>query len=191
FIRPLQPRVAGLEVLRMRQRQVKNSLFANFSSALDNIEKAFGLSIANPTRVDQVYRGHVVSDASHPETTEATELVEQTSSSPDSHGDEEGEWQQLTVTRHERSRANRKACLDHYGPSCQACGMSFGDVYGELGTDFIHVHHEVPLHTLGGPQNVDPVNDMKPLCPNCHAMVHRADPPIPVMELREQLVLNG
>lgn len=65
--------------------------------------------------------------------------------------------------------------------------MSFGDVYGELGTDFIHVHHEVPLHTLGGPQNVDQVKDMKPLCPNCHAMVHRANPPISVMELREQL----
>lgn len=69
--------------------------------------------------------------------------------------------------------------------------VALSDDAPELGTDFIHVHHEVPLHTLGGPQNVDPVNDMKPLCPNCHAMVHRADPPIPVVELREQLVLNG
>ncbi|VVQ25868.1 HNH endonuclease [Pseudomonas fluorescens] len=141
--------------------------------------------------VDKVYRGQAVSDTNHPETTEATELVDDTSSSPASRGEEEGEWQQVIVTPYERSRSNRKACLDHYGPSCQACGMSFGDVYGELGTDFIHVHHEVPLHTLGGPQNVDPVDDMKPLCPNCHAMVHRADPPIPVMELREQLVRNG
>lgn len=138
--------------------------------------------------VDKVYRGQVVSDANHPETAEAIALVEDTSSSPASRGDEEGEWQQVIVTQYERSRSNRKACLDHYGPACQACGMSFGDVYGELGTDFIHVHHEVPLHTLGGPQNVDPVKDMKPLCPNCHAIVHRADPPIPVKKLREQLV---
>lgn len=138
--------------------------------------------------VDKVYRDQIVSDANHPETADAIALVEDTSSSPASRGDEEGEWQQVIVTQYERSRSNRKACLDHYGPACQACGMSFGDVYGELGTDFIHVHHEVPLHTLGGPQNVDPVKDMKPLCPNCHAMVHRADPPIPVMELREQLV---
>lgn len=137
------------------------------------------------TWVDKVYRGHVVSDASHPETTEATELFEQTSSSPASGGDEEGEWQQVTVTRHERSRANRKACLDHYGPSCQACGMSFRDVYGELGTDFIHVHHEVPLHTLDGATTVDPVADMKPLCPNCHAMVHRASPPMQIYQLRQ------
>ena len=141
--------------------------------------------------VDKVYRGQAVNDVTQPETTKATELVEDTSSSLASRGDEEGEWQQVIVTLYERSCENRKACLDHYGPSCQACGMSFRDVYGELGTDFIHVHHEVPLHTLGGPQNVDPVKDMKPLCPNCHAMVHRADPPIPVMELREQLVRNG
>ncbi|MFW3164861.1 HNH endonuclease [Pseudomonas syringae pv. syringae] len=138
--------------------------------------------------VDKVYRGQIVSEANHPETAEAIALVEDTSSFPASRGDEEGEWQQVIVTQYERSRSNRKACLDHYGPACQACGMSFGDVYGELGTGFIHVHHEVPLHTLGGPQNVDPVKDMKPLCPNCHAMVHRADPPIPVIELREQLV---
>lgn len=138
--------------------------------------------------VDKLYRGQAVSDPNHSKTVEATALVEDTSSPPASGGDEEGEWQQVIVTQYERSRSNRKACLDHYGPACQACGMSFGDVYGELGTDFIHVHHEVPLHTLGGPQNIDPVKDMKPLCPNCHAMVHRADPPIPVMELREQLV---
>lgn len=138
--------------------------------------------------VDKVYRGQIVSDENHPETAEAIALFEGTSSSLTSCGDEEGEWQQVIVTQYERSRSNRKACLDYYGPACQACGMSFEDVYGELGADFIHVHHEVPLHTLGGSQNVDAVKDMKPLCPNCHAMVHRADPPIPVKVLREQLV---
>jgi hypothetical protein len=138
--------------------------------------------------VDQIYRGQIVSDADQSKESEDPEPVEDISSAPPSSENEEGEWQQVTVTLYERSRANRKACLDHYGPSCQACGMSFGDVYGELGTDYIHVHHEVPLHTLGGSQFVDPVKDMKPLCPNCHAMVHRIDPPMPVMVLREQLV---
>lgn len=135
--------------------------------------------------VDKVYRGDVANDTNHPGTNEVTELVEDTSSAPAPSGNEEGEWQQVTVTQYERSRANRKACLDHYGPSCQACGMSFGDVYGELGTDFIHVHHEVPLHTLGGATTVDPIADMKPLCPNCHAMAHRTSPPMPVTQLRQ------
>ena len=139
--------------------------------------------------VDKVYRGQISSNANHPETAGATAFVEDISSA--SGEDEEGEWQQVTVTRYERSRSNRKACLDHYGPACQACGMSFGDVYGALGTDFIHVHHEVPLHTLGGAKTVDPVMDMKPLCPNCHAMVHRNEPPMPVTQLRHLLIRTG
>ncbi|RZI60538.1 MAG: hypothetical protein EOP14_00805 [Pseudomonas sp.] len=137
---------------------------------------------------DEVYRGQVGSNANHPEKSGGTALDEGTSSSPASGGDEEGEWHQVIVTQHERSRSNRKACLDHYGPVCQACGMSFGDVYGALGIDFIHVHHEVPLHTLGGAKTVDPVMDMKPLCPNCHAMVHRNEPPMPITQLRHLLI---
>jgi hypothetical protein len=135
--------------------------------------------------VSAVYQRQVLSDAYLPGSNDAPDSVKETS--PTLNENVEGEWQQVTVTLYERNRTNRKACLDHYGPSCQACGMSFGDVYGELGTDFIHVHHEIALHTMGGAQNVDPIKDMKPLCPNCHSMVHRIDPPMPVMKLRRLL----
>lgn len=99
----------------------------------------------------------------------------------------EGAWHQVTVTVYERSSMNRKACIEYYGQTCQACDMSFEAVYGELGINFIHVHHEIPLHSMGKPQLVDPVKDMKPLCPNCHTMVHRVDPPMAVAELRQRL----
>ena len=42
-----------------------------------------------------------------------------------------------------------------------------------LGKGFIHVHHIVPIHTIGKGYKVDPSTDLVPVCPNCHAMLHR------------------
>ncbi|MEG0771017.1 MAG: HNH endonuclease, partial [Clostridia bacterium] len=46
-------------------------------------------------------------------------------------------------------------------------------IYGEIGKDFIHVHHLKPLNEIGEEYIVNPVNDLIPVCPNCHAMLHR------------------
>ncbi|MEG1241999.1 MAG: HNH endonuclease, partial [Oscillospiraceae bacterium] len=45
--------------------------------------------------------------------------------------------------------------------------------YGEVGKNFIHVHHKIPLNEISEEYVVDPVNDLIPVCPNCHAMLHR------------------
>ena len=44
--------------------------------------------------------------------------------------------------------------------------------YGEIGADFIHVHHTVPASQLGNNYQLDPLTDLVPLCANCHAMAH-------------------
>jgi len=62
--------------------------------------------------------------------------------------------------------------------------MSFEQTYGEIGSGFIHVHHNKPISEAKRAYEVDPVRDLTPLCPNCHAMVHRRDPPLTVSELR-------
>lgn len=43
-----------------------------------------------------------------------------------------------------------------------------------------------PLKSIGESYKIDPVRDMVPLCPNCHAMVHRGNDsrPLAVEELR-------
>ena len=56
---------------------------------------------------------------------------------------------------------------------CSICGMDFGKRYGKDGEGFIHVHHMKPLHKIGGDYIVDYKNDLIPVCPNCHAMIHR------------------
>lgn len=79
----------------------------------------------------------------------------------------------VDVNRYERSPDARRACIAHHGTNCAACGFSFEIAYGELGKDFIQVHHIVPPAQLGSGYELDPVADLVPLCANCHAMAHR------------------
>ena len=95
----------------------------------------------------------------------------------------EGARRDVIQSQIERNRIARDACIAAHGRNCAACGFNFGAVYGSLGEGFIHVHHCNPVSL--GVREVDPVNEMRPLCPNCHAMVHREDPPLSVEALKQ------
>ncbi|MFE4833442.1 HNH endonuclease [Arthrobacter sp. NPDC056691] len=95
------------------------------------------------------------------------------------------------VNRYERNPHARRVCLAHHGTSCAACGFSFEAAYGPEGEGFIHVHHLVPAAQLGPGYELDPVGDLVPLCPNCHAMAHRRRIPYTVAELRAMLSRAG
>ena len=53
------------------------------------------------------------------------------------------------------------------------CDFDFEEVYGELGKDFIEVHHTKPLSSLEHEVEVNPEEDLVCLCSNCHRMIHR------------------
>lgn len=97
----------------------------------------------------------------------------------------EGATRRVLVNAYERSQAAREACLAHHGRRCAVCGFSFGEVYSELGDGFIHVHHVLPLAEVATEYVVDPIADLRPVCPNCHAMLHRRRPALAIAELRE------
>jgi hypothetical protein len=99
----------------------------------------------------------------------------------------EGAAMQVTVNAYERSPAARRLCIEHYGCRCVVCGFDFAATYGEIGTGFIQVHHVVPLAEIGEEYEVDPVRDLRPLCPNCHAMIHRVRPPLAVAQLQSMI----
>ena len=102
-------------------------------------------------------------------------------------GREEGEpgWRpELTRTR---NSANRMACIQLRGTHCLACGTDMGEVYGEPGEGFIEVHHLEPLASYDGARRVDPETDLAPVCPNCHAILHRTTPPMSIETLRSLL----
>ena len=102
-------------------------------------------------------------------------------------GYEEGATKRVFTNRYERNPLNRQLCLAIHGYSCMICGMSFEERYGDIGHKFIHVHHVVPISQLGDGYVIDPAKDLIPVCPNCHAMLHRKDPPYKPDELREAL----
>jgi 5-methylcytosine-specific restriction protein A len=92
---------------------------------------------------------------------------------PETYDKLEGAKHQDTVTRYERDRGNRKDCIAHYGYVCQICEMNFEKTYGEIGKDFIEVHHLHPVSQ--GERQVNPIEDLIPLCSNCHSMIHRQE----------------
>ena len=96
----------------------------------------------------------------------------------------EGAQRKVSINAYERSATARQACIDHYGYRCVACGFSFEVKYGERGKHFIHVHHIVPLASIGTSYVVDPIKDLRPVCPNCHAIIHRTDPPCSIEALK-------
>ncbi len=99
----------------------------------------------------------------------------------------EGLAQQTLVNGYERSAAARESCIRHYGCTCQVCLVDFNQRYGSIGAGFIHVHHRTPIASVGAEYQVDPIRDLVPVCPNCHAMLHRYDPPLEIADLRALL----
>lgn len=102
----------------------------------------------------------------------------------------EGAVRSILSRRYERSPQARRECLEANGYSCAVCGFDFERTYGELGRNFIHVHHVKPLSTLGKAYEIDPRTDLVPICPNCHAMIHRTDPARSVEELKKAIALR-
>ena len=95
----------------------------------------------------------------------------------------EGNAQLVLVNRYERNPQARKECIEKFGCKCQICEMNFEKVYGEVGNGFIHVHHITPISEKKGNRHlVNPEINLIPVCPNCHAMLHKGK--LSIEELR-------
>lgn len=99
----------------------------------------------------------------------------------------EGATKSIKVNTFERNQPARNACVEHYGAKCKICGMTFESRYGKVGKGFIHVHHLKPLGEIDATYEVDPISDLCPVCPNCHAMIHMRKPPYSVDEVKAML----
>lgn len=92
-------------------------------------------------------------------------------------GEEEGERKQDLSSRVERSTKNRALCIALYGYKCQVCEKTMSEMYGDIADNFIHVHHLESI-AKSGKRWIEPQRDLITVCPNCHSMLHRSDPPM-------------
>ena len=84
----------------------------------------------------------------------------------------EGATKYYLGRKFERNQKLRNEAISMHGLSCHVCNFNFEDTYGDLGKNFIEVHHKTPLsHT--GEVFINPKTDLVPLCSNCHRMIHR------------------
>jgi hypothetical protein len=149
---------------------------ANFSLGLNRIRSGSVL-----LALDAIFQG----DATPPSSRET--LPEEISEG----SYREGQGVQITVNRYERDASARAACLNHFGPSCQICRVDLSTVYGPIADGLVHVHHLRPLSQITGEYEVRPDQDLIPVCPNCHAVVHRHDPPLTPDQVREMISQTG
>jgi len=100
----------------------------------------------------------------------------------------EGASSQISINSYERNPEARQKCLDKYGYTCQVCDFDFEERYGELGKHYIHVHHLKQLSEIGRAYIIDPINDLRPVCPNCHAMIHRGNKTRSLNEIKTSII---
>ena len=97
----------------------------------------------------------------------------------------EGKSKDITQTRYERNPEARKRCLTHYGYSCRVCDFNFEEYFGEVGKGFIHVHHINQISEIRKEYEIDPIRDLIPVCPNCHAMIHSKRPAFTIEKIKK------
>lgn len=97
----------------------------------------------------------------------------------------EGAVKQVKVNVYERDKGARVICIKRFGAICSVCEFDFGKKFGKIGEGFIHVHHLKPLSEIRKGYKLDPIKDLRPVCPNCHAMIHQRKPePYTIEELK-------
>lgn len=96
----------------------------------------------------------------------------------------EGTSKTISVNAYERNPKARQECIEHYGAICFVCSFDFKASYGEIGNGFIHVHHLIPLSEIRQQYELDPIRDLRPVCPNCHGIIHRTQPALTIEILK-------
>lgn len=69
---------------------------------------------------------------------------------------------------------------------CEVCNMKFEERYGKIGRGYRVVHHK---KAIGSRKVAAPttLKDLAVVCANCHAMLHRTEPPMTLKQLRNRM----
>jgi 5-methylcytosine-specific restriction protein A len=102
----------------------------------------------------------------------------------------EGHRMTVHVNRYERDARARRLCIEYHGTRCSACETDLTRIYGETAAGFTHVHHLKPLATIGSSYRIDPIKELRPVCPNCHAIIHLTNPALSIEGLKSLIAAS-
>lgn len=100
----------------------------------------------------------------------------------------EGRVRTITIQTYDRSSEARRQAIIAHGYNCSVCGFDFKRCYGDWGNAYIEVHHLEPLASIKGEHEINPAQDLRPVCANCHRMLHRSNPPLSIEKLKDIVV---
>jgi 5-methylcytosine-specific restriction protein A len=105
----------------------------------------------------------------------------------------EGAKYKITIDAYERNPKAKQECIEYYKKLnngriiCQICGFDFESFYGKEVEGLINVHHLKPLHEIGEEYEIDAINDLIPVCPNCHLVIHSREPVYTPKEVKKMI----
>lgn len=155
----------------------KGQKYAALNSLFSQLSDATGLDLWS---LDGLW--HVINEGCQLEAEQ--ELEEENEEQRNFH---EGKKKPTSGFAYERDPKARSECIRQNGTVCFVCGFDFFEFYGELGLGFIHVHHVTDV-AVQGETKIDPKKDLVPVCPNCHAMLHRRSKPARTVEELQETI---
>ncbi len=159
-----------------------------------NVELNLRIGQLNFKKNDLIYSQKLVEKWTYRLTNAVLSLIPLDTTEDNSDGLEtfpEGASIKVKVNRFERNQRNRAVALIIHGYQCKACDIILSNVYGPTANNFIEVHHIVPVSEIGDNYMINPATDLVPLCPNCHAIAHKRNPPYSLTEIRELISKNS
>ncbi len=96
--------------------------------------------------------------------------------------------ERIVVNARERDPLNRSLCFNRHGMTCAVCNIDLVQRYGALAQGFIEAHEVHRQVERGGPIEFDAARDLVPVCPTCHALLHRGRAlPLSIDDLRRAM----
>lgn len=96
----------------------------------------------------------------------------------------EGAQSKVLIDKYERDKKARRLALEYHGCQCAVCAFDFGKTYGEIGRGKIHIHHKRKISKSDGEYELNPIEDLVPVCPNCHMIIHSKAKPFTIEEMK-------
>lgn len=110
----------------------------------------------------------------------------------------EGKKTEVSQKIYVRSSRLRDVAIEHYFKGneiyCFACKFDFEATYGKLGKGYIEIHHVKPVYAYGNTdinktiQNA--LQNVTPLCSNCHRMIHRRRDKILLVDELTKIIMS-